>query len=158
MNNLSQMYETDYYQWAKCNVDLLKTGRFSELDIENLIEELEGMARSDKNELESRLIILIAYLLKWQYQLNQLKEQWQGFEGQSWQRTVIEQRTQLERILNKMPSLKKSIEQIARESYPYALKLASKETKLPIKTFPIACPYSVEQLLDEDFFPNESNN
>jgi hypothetical protein len=153
MNNLAQMYETDYYQWAKCNAELLQKGHFSELDIENLIEELEGMARSDRNELESRLIVLIAHLLKWQYQLNQLKEQWQGFEGQSWQRTVIEQRTQLERILGKTPSLKKSLIQVIKESYPYALKLATKETKLPIKTFPIACPYLIEQLLDEDFFP-----
>jgi uncharacterized protein (DUF3084 family) len=153
MENWTEVYEKDYYTWVARNVELLKKGYFSEVDIEHLIEELEGMARSDKRELESRLIILIAHLLKGQFQLQYLKEQWQGFEGQSWQSTIIEQRTQLESLLDKIPNLKNSFQQMIDQSYPYALKLATKETRLPKETFPKICPYTVEQLLDDDFYP-----
>jgi hypothetical protein len=95
MKNWTEVYETDYSTWVARHIELLKKGYFAEIDIEHLIEELEGRSRSDKRELESRLIVLIAHLLKWQFQLQDLKERWQGFEGQSWQSTIIEQRTQL---------------------------------------------------------------
>ena len=157
MKNWTEVYEKDYATWVARNVELLKKGSFSEVDIEHLIEELEGMARSDKRELESRLIILIAHLLKWQFQLQCLKEQWRGFEGQSWQNTIIEQRTQLESLLDKIPNLRNFFPQMIDQSYPYALKLATKETKLAKETFPKVCPYTVEQLLDDDFYPTAKN-
>lgn len=154
MKNWTEIYENDYYNWAMRNAELLKKGRFAEVDIAHLIEELEGIARSDKRELESRLIVLIAHLLKWQFQWQQLKNRWQEFDGQSWRNTIIEQRTQLESLLNKVPSLNHLYPHLIAESYPYALKLAIKETKLPKETFPSICPYTIEQLLDEDFYPN----
>ena len=104
------------------------------------------MTRSDKRELESRSILIIAHLLKWQFQLQYLKERLQGFEDQSWQSTIIEQRTQLASLLDKVLNLNNSFQQDA-------LKLATKETKPPIETFPKVCPYTIEQLLDDDFYP-----
>lgn len=68
MSSLTKLYEVDYYTWAKQHVELLQKGDFLAMDIEHLIEELDSMARSDKRELESRLTVLIAHLLKWQYQ------------------------------------------------------------------------------------------
>ena len=153
MIDVAKLYETDYYQWAKHQAELLQKNDFLAMDIEHLIEELEGMARSDKRELESRLTVLITHLLKWQYQRQTLKEQWQGFDGQSWEKTIIEQRTQLESLLDKMPSLHPSLEPIVQDAYPYALKWVIRETRLSKEIFPSHCPYSVNQLLDHDFYP-----
>jgi len=147
MIDVAKLYETDYYQWAKHQAELLQKNDFLAMDIEHLIEELEGMARSDKRELESRLTVLITHLLKWNLQ-SSLKEHWQG-----WEKTIIEQRTQLESLLDKMPSLHPSLEPIVQDAYPYALKWVIRETRLSKETFPSHCPYSVNQLLDHDFYP-----
>jgi len=147
MIDVAKLYETDYYQWAKHQAELLQKNDFLAIDIEHLIEELEGMARSDKRELESRLTVLITHLLKWNLQ-SSLKEHWQ-----SWEKTIIEQRTQLESLLDKMPSLHPSLEPIVQDAYPYALKWVIRETRLSKETFPSHCPYSVNQLLDHDFYP-----
>jgi hypothetical protein len=74
MEDLNALYETDYAAWARKNAELLRNKRFSDLDIDHLLEELSDMGRSEKNELESRLLILIAHLLKYQFQYHQLSE------------------------------------------------------------------------------------
>ncbi|KJU85540.1 protein containing DUF29, partial [Candidatus Magnetobacterium bavaricum] len=43
----SALYEVDFYQWAFHNADLLRQGRFAEIDLENIVEELESMARNN---------------------------------------------------------------------------------------------------------------
>jgi Domain of unknown function DUF29 len=65
--NIQTLYKQDFYSWIQHHVALLKDSRFNEIDTTNLIEELEGLAKKDERELISRLIILIAHLLKWQY-------------------------------------------------------------------------------------------
>lgn len=64
MSKLSQLYEEDYSAWSRQNADLLQTGRFSELDITHLVAELNDMSKSDQDELESRLVVLLAHLLQ----------------------------------------------------------------------------------------------
>lgn len=156
MSALAELYETDYSNWAEKNIELLKSKRFEELDIEHLIEELGDMSRSERNELENRLIILLAHLLKWQFQYYQLSEHLQGFEGKSWRNTIIGQRFRIARRLRKTPSLKASLEETIEEAYLDAVELASKETGLSIELFPQQCPYSIKQIQDEAFYP-ESN-
>jgi hypothetical protein len=103
------------------------------------------------------LIILIAHLLKWQFQFDQLAEQWKDFEGKSWRNTLLEQRTQLGFLLAKVPSLKASLDLACEEAYPAARRLAIKETGLPPEGFPGRCPYTIHQLLDEDFHPEPAS-
>ena len=153
MNTLQLEYEKDIDNWAHQHICLLKARKFDELDIEHLIEELEDMGKSNVRELESRLIILIAHLLKWQFQLETLASQWQEFEGKSWRKTIIEQRTQILYLLKKVPSLKSKLDNAIIESYSESVMLSVKETQLPAETFPQTCPYSAEQLLNMDFYP-----
>ena len=153
MSSHSTLYEQDFDRWARNQADLLRQGKSQDLDIEHLIEELEDMGKSSLRELESRFIILIAHLLKLQFQLHTLAEQWKAFEGKSWRKTIIEQRTQLNFLLDKVASLKASLEPAREEAYPVARRLAIKETGMPPETFPGACPYTVGDLLDEDFLP-----
>lgn len=103
MTRHSELYEHDIDAWLNHQVHLLKTGRLLEVDVEHLIEELQDMGKSNRRELESRLIILIAHLLKWQLQLNALPDTWKALEGKSGRNTIIEQRAQLLYLLKKVP-------------------------------------------------------
>jgi hypothetical protein len=73
-------YETDFYGWTQQQAHLLKTGCLSSLDVANLIEEIETMGRSEKRELDSRLMVLLVHLLKWKYQPKR--------RGRSWELTI----------------------------------------------------------------------
>ncbi len=155
MSDLYELYQKNYTAWAEKTAELLKAGKFSELDTEHLLEELAGMGASEYNELESRLTILIAHLLKWQFQYHQLSDKWKEFDGRSWRTTIIEQRTRIAKRLRKSPGLKKNLPEILSEAYEDALELAIKETRLPAATFPSECPYTFEQLLNDDFYPQQ---
>lgn len=152
MNILALEYENNFQGWIEKHINLLRTEQVHALDKEHLIEELAGMANRDRNELVSHFKILIAYLLKWQFQLHQLSEHWSDFKGSSWQATIIEQRSEIQEQLESTPSLKKDLAAAVIKAYPKAISLAVKETGLSAKIFPQECPYSIAQLLD-DFYP-----
>ncbi|MBK5931451.1 DUF29 domain-containing protein [Halochromatium salexigens] len=154
MTELASLYQTDYSQWTQRNAELLRAGRFEELDIEHLLEELSDMSKSDRRELHSRFLILIAHLLKWQFQYQTLSERWREFKGDSWRSTIIEQRQQISVLLRKSPGLKSVLEETSIDAYADAVELAHKETRLVRTTFPRACPYSIKQLLDDEFYPD----
>lgn len=143
-------YETDLYSWAQHNAQLLKEGKFSELDVKHLIEELEDMGKSDRQEVESRFAVLIGHLLKWEYQSNQ--------RSSSWQASINEQRMRIARKIRKNPSLKPYLPEAIADAYLDAVELASDDTGLPKSTFPQICPYSSEQLLEKSFLPGTLEN
>jgi hypothetical protein len=153
MSALSELYGKDYTAWTKQTAELLKAGRFSELDVDHLLEELEGMGASEQRELVNRLRILLAHLLKWQYQYKQLSERWQEFDGRSWRATIVEQRDGIQTLLEDYPGTKRFLADSTVSGYHHARRLAAKETRLPISTFPETCPYSQAQILDDDFYP-----
>ena len=93
------------------------------------------MGKSNHWELESRLVVLIAHLLKWEFQLNQLQDQWKEFDGRSWRKTIIENRIQIERSMEDCPSLSSHFDTILQQPFPIALKLVYKETQLSSSTF-----------------------
>ncbi|WP_295882692.1 DUF29 domain-containing protein [uncultured Thiohalocapsa sp.] len=156
MTDLKTLYQTDYAAWARRHVELLRAGRFAEMDIEHLLDELGDMSKSERRELESRLLVLIAHLLKWEYQYPVLSDQWREFDGRSWRNTIVEQRKQLAVLLRQSPGLKPVVGEAIAAAYPDARDLASKESRLPPETFPADCPYSAEQLLQDDFYPGPS--
>ncbi|MBB1073481.1 DUF29 domain-containing protein [Rhodoferax sp. 4810] len=153
MTELNTLYDSNYSAWATQTAELLRAGRFAELDIEHLLIELSDMSKSERDELESRLLILISHLLKWEYQYQTLSERWREFKGDSWQRTIIEQRKRLKRRLLKSPGLKAIVNEVIAEVYSDAVDLAHKETHLPMTTFPVNCPYQLAQLLDDNYYP-----
>lgn len=153
MNYLTAEYEQDFAAWIQHHIALLKQGKFNEIDVEHLIEELEDMGKSHRRELVNRFIPLIAHLLKWQYQYQQLQDQWKTFIGGSWRGTIMEQRTKIAKLLKQSPSLKRELQAAINEAYPDALKIALSETGLSRCVFPDTCPYTLEQLQDENFYP-----
>lgn len=142
---LANLYESDFNLWLKATAELLRSGKLQELDIENLIEEIEGLARSDRRELRNRARVLLMHLLKWQFQPDQ--------RSNSWRATIRVQRSEIQSILLDSPSLRAYLSDVLPGVYPESRPLASDETGLALEKFPEICPYSVEQLLDQNFLP-----
>jgi hypothetical protein len=142
---MSNLYEDDFYAWTKQNAELIRQGRLSEVDFENIVEELEGMGRSEKRGFVSHLRILIAHLLKWQYQPEEQKR--------GWLLTIREQRLMVKAILKDNPSFKPLLGDVLDEAYGLAVILAMKETGLPENVFPASCPYGFDEIMDNDFLP-----
>lgn len=124
--------EQDSYLWIKTTINQLRTGRFSTVDLEHLLEELETMVRSDKREIKSLLIKLLVHLLKIKF-CNNERERNQGHcKGE-----VRTFRTQVKDDIQDSPSLKPDILEIFNECYQEARKEASDRSQLPLDTFPL---------------------
>ncbi|OCR02309.1 hypothetical protein BCD67_20130 [Oscillatoriales cyanobacterium USR001] len=141
----NSLYETDYLQWIETTVEKLRSQDYSNVDWENLIEEIESMGRSDRRSLESNLIIVIMHLLKWQFQPE--------LRSRSWESSIFEHRRRIGNALEDSPSLKPYLEDIFPKCYSNAVKSASIETGLPMQVFPQLCPYTSTEVLDADFMP-----
>ena len=141
------LYDEDFFAWAEEQARLLRSGELSQLDLENVAEEIESMGKSLRRELRNRLVVFIAHLLKWQYQ--------PGFRSRNWSATIREQRRQIADIIEESPSLKPALAQNLDHLYVAARDKALNETGLAEMTFPTQCPFTPEQLLAEDFLPED---
>ncbi|WP_448511827.1 DUF29 domain-containing protein [Photorhabdus laumondii] len=138
-------YETDVVAWANEQAALLRSGKLSQIDIENIAEEIEDVGKSEKRELASRLAALLAHLLKWQFQ--------PGRHSSSWQRTIKEQRKSLLRRIDKTPSLKGYLadKEWLDDAWSDAVASTADETGLDV--FPESCIWDMELILSQDFYP-----
>ncbi|VXD24190.1 DUF29 domain-containing protein [Planktothrix paucivesiculata] len=143
--NLS-LYEQDFYLWIENTVNQLKTGQLLEVDWGNLIEEIESMGRSEKQALESNLIIVLLHLLKYKYQPDK--------RSNSWLSSIYEHRRRLRKALKSSPSLKPYYTEVLEECYQDARQEAALETGLTLEVFPLVCPFTPEATLDSEFLPN----
>ena len=138
---LSQLYEADETAWLEAMSELIEQGRWSDLDYAHLQEYLTDMAKRDRREVESRLVVLIAHLLKWVHQPDQRSRSWRG--------TIIEQRQELVRLAGS-GVLHNHAEAVLPEAYAEAVERAAAETGLAGESFPAECPYTLEQVLSAD--------
>ncbi|MFB2876537.1 DUF29 domain-containing protein [Floridanema aerugineum] len=143
----SELYESDFYAWTVEQARFLRNEDWSNLDISNLAEEIESLGRQEQSQLESRLEVLIGHLLKWEFQPSK--------RSKSWFFTIREQRRKISRLLQRNPSLQPYLPKALTEIYPDALDLALRETSLKEEIFPQECPYSLEEILNAEFFPGE---
>jgi hypothetical protein len=146
METNADLYREDYFAWIEAQRALLRQGRVQEIDADLLAEELEAMGRRERNELVSRLIILIAHLLKWQYQPAHRTASWDG--------SIVEQRVQISREMRLSPSLKAFLSQAIQDAYPDAVHIATQQTGIAATSFPALCPYGEREILDEAYWPN----
>ena len=142
---MSETYERDFYAWANEQAALLRAGRLGEADIAHIAEEIESMGKTEKRELVSRLSVLLLHLLKWRTQ--------PGRRGPSWIATIKVQRNDLQDHLDDNPSLKALVPQAMSRAYGNAVLNAEAESGLPGAAFPSACPWTFEQVVDPDFWP-----
>jgi len=142
------LYRRDYYAWALEQARALQERRFEALDFEHLPEEVEDLAKSERRE-RSRLTRVLAHLLKCQFQ--------SGRRSPSWEGTLASERSEIAALFHDSPSLERELPEIVEQAYSLALRVAGKEMRLRRdqwqSLFPVQCPWSAEQILDEDFYP-----
>lgn len=140
-------YDEDIVAWAEQQAALLREGRFAQLDLVNLAEEIEDVGKSEQRELANRMALLVAHLLKWQMQ--------PGRRGASWEITIRNQRRGIERRINETPSLRPRLNDPAwwADIWDDATAQAALETGLA--DFPEICPWSAAQVLDQKWKPGD---
>ena len=145
------LYDQDYYLWIRTTINQLRTEQFSAVDLENLLEELETMGKSEKRAIESLLTKLLVHLLKLKYWDSE-RERNQGY----WLGEIRTFRKQIKKSLKDSPSLKPYILEIFDECYQDARLEASDRSQLPLDIFPVIPIGSLEQILD-DWLPIQKN-
>jgi hypothetical protein len=133
------IYETDFSKWVKDQAKFLKKGEFEKLDMDNLIEEIESLGRSEKRTLESYLENLLMHKLKVKFQKLEI-------DSVSWALSIKEASYKAQKTLSENPSLKSKIKKIIEDAYFSARLKAAKETKLDIATFPEKCPWALTEI------------
>jgi hypothetical protein len=145
MSRNAVAYDEDFFTWAEQQARLLRAGELADIDALNLAEEIESVGKSLRRELRSRTILLIAHLLKWQFQPQ--------FRSRSWAVTAREQRREIRGLLTDSPSLEAVVPLELAQLYKSARDKAAAETGISDTAFPAECPFSPEQILAEDFLP-----
>jgi hypothetical protein len=143
----SEIYDHDFFQWTQTTAALIRQRKWHEVDPESIADELESLGKRDRRELESRIEVLAMHMLQWRYQPEGREE------SHSWYDTILEQRGQIQRLLNDSPSLRPRVATLLEQRYARARRRAIGDTQLPESLFPQACPWTIVQLLDDDFWP-----
>jgi hypothetical protein len=141
----SDLYDRDFYAWAKEQAALLRAGKLQRADIAHIAEEIESMGRTEKRELVSRLTVLLLHLLKWRHQ--------PVGRGNSWRLSIANSRDEIVDHLADNPSLRALLDDAVASAYRYARRKAAVETNLSEETFPAVCPWSYDEMMDEGFWP-----
>src|SRR5712691_3719310 len=152
MSTHAELYEQDLYAWTQEQAARLREGAWHKLDLEHLIEEIEDVGHSQRDALASHLIILLTHLLKLavvaRHRPNDLAR-----AGRGWRTTCRTQRRLLAKRLRRNPSLRPTVLEECAEAYEIARDEAATALEVDEATVPLACPWTPEQVLDQDFWP-----
>jgi hypothetical protein len=140
-------YEKDVVAWAWEQAALLRAGELASIDIEHIAEEIEDVGKSEQREFASRMSVLLAHLLKWQVQPER--------RGNSWSNIIRTQRAAIGRRLRKTPSLRPMITEAdwIADMWGDACEQAANEMQIGVTALPHDCPWTMKQVLEEEFFP-----
>jgi len=136
------LYEVDETAWLEATAVLIRQGRFDEIERDILAEYLTDMAKRDRREVFSRLVVLLSHLLKWEYQPDRRSGSWRG--------TILEQQRELRQLLES-GTLRNHATAVFADAYAEARKQAAAETGLARAAFPEECGWDLDgALADRD--------
>jgi hypothetical protein len=141
--NASPSYDEDYAGWIEAQVALLRAGRLSELDLDNIAEELGDLGRSEFRELRSAYEVVLLHMLKWDHQPER--------RSRGWILSIREHRARASHALEENPSFRRRRTEAVAKAYEVARLRAARETDLDPSTFPEDCPYDVDAVLSRPF-------
>jgi hypothetical protein len=140
-------YDTDFYEWAHAQAAALRAKDWAALDVEHLAEEVEDLRQTERRAVRSQLRLILSHLLKWIYEPQRRTE--------SWRSTITNGRVLVQDALEDLPTLARELPDLCTWAYPRARRDAARETGLPLMTFLESCPWSKEQVLSPDFWPED---
>ena len=138
-------YDTDFYAWTQAQAAALRAKDLAALDLDHLAEEIDALGNEQRHAVRSHLRVLLWHLLKWAYQPDH--------RTPSWRTSIRNARTEITDRLDDYPSLRPHVPALLTAAYRPARGLAADETGLPLASFPGICPWPVDQVLDEEFWP-----
>lgn len=133
------LYEEDYAAWLEAQVALMRADRWSEIDKDNLLDEVESLGRSEFNAFVSAIRVVLMHMLKWDFQ--------EDYRSRSWANSITGHRHRIEKALGDNPSYRARIDEASHEAYQRALLEAADETRYPVRLFPQQLPYSWEEIM-----------
>ena len=134
------LYETDFAEWADRTADLIRSGRFSEIDVESVAEEIASLGRAERKAVRSQLRRLMMHKIKQQIQPER--------DSTSWQVSINEAREAVLEDIADSPSLRRHLEENLQKLYERAVEAAVIETRLDHVPVPRKCPWSLDTLLE----------
>jgi hypothetical protein len=152
MTTKSQLYDQDFYAWTQAQAALLRKGAMQDLDLEHLLEEIEDMGHSQRDALASHLLVLLTHLLKLAVAVRERHADLVRV-GRGWRTTCRTQRRLLAKRLRRNPSLCPTVPEECAEAYVIARDEAATALDVDEAVVPAQCPWTPEQILDEDFWP-----
>ncbi|MCC7048044.1 MAG: DUF29 domain-containing protein [Alphaproteobacteria bacterium] len=145
----ARLYDSDFYAWTQEQAGLLRRARAerinTDLDLENLAEEIESLGKEQAHALQSSYRVLLIHLLKWVYQARK--------RSAGWRSTIVRERINIEERLEDNPGLKPQLAALYARAYRAARRQAAAETGLPLKTFPETCPFALDDACRDGFLP-----
>ena len=132
-------YDADYAAWLDAQVQALRDGRFDQLDLEHLVDEVSDLGKASYNAYVSALRIVLLHLLKWDSQEER--------RSRGWANSIDEHRNRIHDELDISPSYRVKTDAALAKAYRQARAEAAAETGLPLRTFPRSCPYSWEDIV-----------
>lgn len=139
-------YNTDIVAWAQEQARFIRAGRFDLLDLEHIAEEIEDVGKSEQRELANRMAVLLAHLLKWQFQPER--------QGSSWRNTIRAQRKEVKYLLEEAPSLKTKLDEPRWLDMVWSKAIASASNETGLDNWPNVMPWSMEEeVLNQDWVP-----
>ena len=156
MHTNAALYDQDLYAWSQEQAALLREGALNELDLEHLMEEIEDVGHSQRDALASHLLVLLTHLLK----LATAARERPGDlvrAGRGWRTTCRTQRRLLDKRLRRNPSLRPTVPEECAEAYAIAREEAATALDVEEAVVPLVCPWTPEQVLDMDFWPQEDD-
>jgi hypothetical protein len=132
-------YEHDYAGWAEDTAKAIAEGRFHEIDLAALADEVASLSLKEKRQIESAMRVLLIHMLKAKYQPEK--------HTKSWDYTMTVQRRHIQKFLKASPSLKAKLDETLIDAYDDARLDASNETMIDLDTFPESCEWTLAEVL-----------
>ena len=142
------LYESDFVEWTAETAKALRDRRVGDVDLDRIAEEIEDLGRSESREVNSAIKTILLHLLKLEYQPEKATK--------SWTTTISRERGHLELLFDDSPSLRNKGREKLELTYRVARSGARQETALPLEMFPEECPYTYEQILDDEYLPGQA--
>jgi hypothetical protein len=152
MGTTHELYDQDLYAWTQEQAARLREGAWHALDLEHLIEEIEDVGHSQQDKLASHLLVLLTHLLKLWLTAQHLSHDY-ARAGRGWRQSCRAQRLQIAKVLRRNPSLRPTVPEEVADAYAIARLEAASALDVEAAVFPEACPWTPEQVLDEDCWP-----